>query len=89
MGDDVPEEIEMAATTEDRFHRRREAAQFLREKFAAPTSSAHLAKLAVTGGGPAYHKFSRFPIYRQSDLVSWAEAMLGQPRVSTSEEKSA
>ncbi len=77
----------MAASTEDRFYRRREAAQFLRENFAAPTSSAHLAKLAVIGGGPAYHKFSRFPIYRQSDLVTWAEAMLGETRVSTSDEK--
>lgn len=74
----------MAASTEDRFYRRREAAQFLRDNFAAPTSSAHLAKLAVIGGGPAYHKFSRFPIYRESDLVSWANAMLGQPQNCTS-----
>jgi len=75
----------MTSAIAEKYYRRAEAAQFLRERFAIPSSSQQLAKLAVIGGGPAYHKFSRYPIYREVDLVDWVNAKLGKSRHSTSD----
>jgi hypothetical protein len=44
-----------------------------------------LGKLRVTGGGPAYRKFGRKPIYDPPDLDAWVDQKLGAPRRSTSE----
>jgi hypothetical protein len=44
-----------------------------------------LGKLRVTGGGPAYRKFGRKPIYDAPDLDTWADRKLGAPLRSTSE----
>ena len=67
----------MSSSLEQRYYRRKDAAAFLRDKFAIPTSTGHLAKLAVVGGGPAYVKFSRTPIYPEVELVRWAKSKLG------------
>lgn len=75
----------MTGPVTEKYHRRKDAARFVREKYATPTSAQQLAKLAVIGGGPPFHKFSRFPIYKESDLVAWAEKMLGEAHSSTSE----
>ena len=75
----------MTGSITEKYYRRKEAARFLRENFATPTSVQQFAKLAVIGGGPPFHKFSRFPIYKQSDLIAWAEKMLGEARSSTSD----
>lgn len=44
-----------------------------------------LGKLRVIGGGPAYRKFGRKPIYDPSDLDTWVDQKLGALRRSTSE----
>jgi hypothetical protein len=49
------------------------------------TSKATLATLATRGGGPAYVKYGPRPLYRLSDLLSWAESRLTPRRLSTSE----
>ncbi len=50
-----------------------------------PTSKATLATLATRGGGPAYRRFGRTPLYQWSDLLAWAEGKLSAPQRSTSE----
>jgi hypothetical protein len=50
-----------------------------------PCSRQWLAKLAVIGGGPVFHKAGRYPVYEPSELDLWAEARIGPPQRSTSE----
>ena len=63
---------------------RRAAADFLAER-GFPCSPATLATAVTRGGGPTFQKFGTRVLYRQSDLVSWAESKLSPPRRSTSE----
>ena len=63
---------------------RKEAAQFLTER-GYRTAPATLAKLACIGGGPAFVSFGRKPLYREVDLLAWAEAKTTGPRRSTSD----
>ncbi len=67
-----------------RFMRRKDAAQYLREKFGVG-SPATLAKLATLGGGPIFRKNGRIPVYLAEDLDRWASARIGAPRRSTSD----
>ena len=67
---------------------RKEAAQFLTSR-GFKTAPATLAKLACLGGGPAFVNFGRRPLYREADLLSWAQARTTGPRRSTSEAPSA
>ena len=59
------------------FHRRRAAAQYLKNR-GIPCSENTQAKLAVVGGGPAYRRFGRIPLYTEADLDAYAEAKLGK-----------
>jgi hypothetical protein len=68
--------------------RRKDAAQFLRERFGIG-SPATLAKLATIGGGPRYRKMGRVPLYDPADLDAWARARIGGLRASTSDEGAA
>lgn len=63
---------------------RKQAAQFLTER-GYRTAHATLAKLACVGGGPTFHSFGRKPLYREADLIAWAEAKTTGPRRSTSD----
>jgi hypothetical protein len=63
---------------------RRQAAQFLTDH-GYRTAPATLAKLACLGGGPTFESFGRRPLYRQADLIAWAEARTTGPRRSTSD----
>lgn len=54
-----------------KFLRRSEAAEYLKRKYGAYTVET-LAKLAVTGGGPPFRRFSRFPVYLPEELDAWA-----------------
>jgi hypothetical protein len=63
---------------------RKEAAQFLTDR-GYRTAPATLAKLACLGGGPPFHSFGRKPLYREADLIAWAEARTTGPRRSTSD----
>ncbi len=63
---------------------RRAAADFLVAQ-GYPCAPATLATLVTRGGGPLFQKFGVRVLYRQSDLVAWAEGKLAPPRRSTSE----
>lgn len=67
--------------------RRAEAAAYIRETYRLPCADKYLAKLAVIGGGPAFRKASRWPIYDQTDLDAWAQARISPRVFSTSELK--
>lgn len=68
-----------------RFLRRADAAAYVQSTFGFPCSRQWLAKLAVTGGGPVYHKAGRTPIYAVQELDAWAIARIGAPQRSTSD----
>ena len=67
---------------------RRAAADFLAER-GFPCSPATLATAVTRGGGPLFQKFGPRVLYRQSDLVSWAQSKLSPPRRSTAEAEAA
>lgn len=50
-----------------------------------PTSEKTLATKASRGGGPPYHRYGRYPLYRWSEVLAWAEARLEPARSSTVE----
>jgi len=63
---------------------RRDAAQFLTDQ-GYKTAHATLAKLACIGGGPLFESFGRRPLYREADLLAWAQGRTTGPRRSTSD----
>jgi hypothetical protein len=65
--------------------RRFEAAQYLFEVHGVTYSKNTLAKAAVTGGGPRYRLFGRFPFYELDDLDAWVDERLGCRVRSSSE----
>jgi hypothetical protein len=65
--------------------RRRAAAEYLRQHWGVPCSEKTLAKLACVGGGPAYHRFGRIPLYTHAGLDEFAQTKIGKPVRSTSE----
>lgn len=65
--------------------RRWEAADYLRIKHGIEVAAATLAKWATLGGGPAYQRVNRTPLYPRDELDRWAVQKLGQPVTSTSE----
>lgn len=71
--------------SETKFYRRADAANYLKATYALQVSQAYLAKLAVIGGGPSFHKAGRWPIYSREALDSWATHRLGQAVSSTAE----
>ena len=64
---------------------RKDAAKYVRDEHGQPCSPKTLAKLAVVGGGPAYRKAGKFPLYEPDDLDEWALAKLS-PKVRSSSE---
>ena len=67
-----------------KYRPRRESAQFLTDR-GYPTSTRTLEKLACVGGGPIYRLFGRRALYRDVDLIAWAESRTSAPRSNTSE----
>jgi hypothetical protein len=67
------------------YMRRQVASEYFWEVWGQAVSSNTLAKLAVTGGGPVYHKVGRFPTYSQPDCDDYAIRRLGPALRSTSE----
>lgn len=66
--------------------RRWEAAEYLERVHGITIAVATLAKLASVGGGPAYHKSNRTPLYPRDELDRWAAERLGNLITSTSEQ---
>jgi hypothetical protein len=64
---------------------RKAASKYLHSTWGLRRSVNYLAKLAVVGGGPAFHKANRDPLYSPEDLDTYASDNIG-PRIrSTSE----
>lgn len=61
------------------YRSRRGAAEYLTER-GYPTSPRCLDKLACLGGGPIYRLYNRRALYRDEDLLTWAESRTSQPR---------
>jgi hypothetical protein len=72
-----------------KWHRRPEAAEYVRQKYNQPCSPATLATWATIGGGPPFFKAGNTALYDQVDLDDWALDRMGQPRRSTSESEAA
>lgn len=64
--------------------RRSEASEYLFEVWGVSYTPRTLAKMATIGGGPAFQKFGRYPLYPTNELDSWAESRLGELKRSTS-----
>lgn len=65
--------------------RRCEASTYLEQRHGLTVAVATLAKFATVGGGPAFNKFGRFPLYEPAQLDAWAKEKLGRSRTSTSD----
>ncbi len=65
--------------------RRTAAARYIVERHGIPCSPNTLAKLACIGGGPAFYKAGRIPLYADADLDAWAASRLSRRVTSTSE----
>jgi hypothetical protein len=66
------------------YMRRADAAHYIRT-YGIPCVASTLAKYACRGGGPAFCKAGKFPIYSREDLDAWAIARLGKLVHLTSE----
>jgi hypothetical protein len=66
-----------------RYLRRDKAAAYVQDTYGFPCSRQWLAKLASLGGGPAFRKASRFPLYDEADLDTWAQSKIGRRVQST------
>jgi hypothetical protein len=65
--------------------RRADAARDIRETYGIPCVATTLAKYACIGGGPAFRKAGKFPVYARGDLDAWAKQRLSKLVHSTSE----
>lgn len=65
--------------------RRWEASEYLDLVHGIRLAVPTLAKYATTGGGPAFHKSLRTPLYPVEELDRWASERLGGLKTSTSD----
>ena len=68
-----------------RKYRRTEASEYLKREHGLDFAPNTLAKLATTGGGPAFYSGPKFPLYPETGLDEWAKQKLGKLVNSTSE----
>ncbi len=66
------------------FLRRRQAADYLLARYGFGAERT-LAKGAVTGDTPEFHKAGRIVLYTKEALDAWALAKIGAPQRSTSQ----
>jgi hypothetical protein len=64
----------------------REASEFLTAS-GYTTAPATLNKLRCVGGGPAFEKFGRRPLYSETSLLEWVQGRTTRPLRSTSDTK--
>jgi len=77
-------EATVVAATRKRDMTRAETAQYIADHW-FPCSPKTLAKLAVIGGGPAFRKAGRVPLYSEASVDGWAESKIGPLVRSTTE----
>jgi hypothetical protein len=77
-------EATIVATPPRRDMTRCEAAQYTTDHW-FPCSPKTLAKLAVIGGGPAFRKAGRVPLYNEASVDAWAASKIGPLVHSTTE----
>jgi hypothetical protein len=77
--------FEHGTSSEERFLRRRQAADYLQSKYGFG-AMATLAKGAVTGDTPFYRKAGKMVLYTKASLDEWALKKIGPPQRSTSEQ---
>lgn len=65
--------------------RRVEASRYLEVMHGITLAPATLATMATRGGGPAFQKINRTPLYPRTALDEWAARKLGPLIASTSE----
>lgn len=63
---------------------RLQASEYLYERHGIKRAPSTLAKLACIGGGPAFRKAGRWPLYDIPDLDAWVDKLLGEKQNSTS-----
>jgi hypothetical protein len=66
--------------------RRKLAAEYLELRWGITIAPSTLAKWACTGGGPAFQRMNRTPLYSPVGLDAWAVVKLGRTVNSTSQE---
>jgi len=66
---------------------RAQACKYLREKHGVERKPSTLAVYAVKGGGPAYQKDGRTPLYTPEALDEWVAGYLSPPVTSSAELK--
>jgi hypothetical protein len=64
--------------------KRRRAAAYLRETYGVPCSVNYLAKLAVSGEGPPFRYYGRYPMYDEPDLDAYVQSKMSPKVHSTS-----
>jgi hypothetical protein len=69
--------------TTDRGHLTRQGAAQALTAAGLPIAAATLAKLAVTGGGPAYVRWNGRAIYETGALFTWARARTSSAAATT------
>jgi hypothetical protein len=69
--------------------RRKLASEYLAAEHGVTLSPATLAKLAVTGGGPAFRKDGPYPIYERRHLDVFAVQRLGPLHQTTGDHQTA
>jgi hypothetical protein len=72
----------MQTSTYPKFLPRKDASAYLLATWGLKRSPGYLAKLAVTGGGPPFHKGG---LYAPDDLDGWAAKVIGPRLNSTSD----
>jgi len=68
----------------NRLLRTTEAAFYLTEGRGVPIVAGELANLRVSGGGPAFRKVGRYPVYTIAALDAYADQRIGPEQTSTS-----
>ena len=79
--------IQGKSMTTCKYLNRKAASEYLLAAWGLRRSVNYLAKLAVIGGGPAFRKANRDPLYTTEDLDAWASSLIG-PRVGSTSELS-
>lgn len=70
----------------EKHYRRKEAAAFLKTKFGFDIAPETLKMWFVRrSDGPPVRYWGRWPVYREDELIEWAQRRISLPRTSSSQ----